>query len=448
MIVIGGVILAGLRLLVRRRGDTASEMAPKAATEPAPAAEASVPDLDPLTVPGFEGRPAIAVLPFDNLSGDPDQEYFADGIAEDLITRLSGWRNFPVIARNSSFTYKGKPVDVKQISRELGARYIVEGSVRRSGSRVRVAAQLIDSATGHHVWAESYDRELRNIFDVQDEIADSIACSVEPALEKSEWKRTLQQQPQELDAWDSYLRGWWHYRQYSKDENARARLLFERAIELDPNFAWAHAMLSVVHYEDVIFQWSESSAQSVSRAERAVRSAMALDDDDALIHFAFGLVCRLTGQLDPAIASFERALRLNPSDALSRYSLGITLAMTGNPDKAIENVETAMRLSPKDSLFHLFLFGMSFAHFAAERFEESVRWAKESLQLNSSHLISLMVLAASYAQLQRLEEARATVEELLRLNPAFSLAGLVMSGWHPVLVERCSEALRKAGMRE
>jgi adenylate cyclase len=448
--VLAGIVFAGVRSLIRRRTETSLDKAP-AGTDEAPSATASsAPDLDPLTVPGFEGRPAIAVLPFDNLSGDPEQEYFADGIAEDLITRLSHCRWFPVIARNSSFTYKGKPVDVKQVSMELGVRYVVEGSVRKVGDRVRISAQLIDATTGHHVWAETYDREIQDIFDIQDEIAESIARSVAPALEKSEWKRTLRQQPQELDAWDSYLRGWWHYRQYSKDENTKARSLFERAIELDPNFAWAYAMLAVTHYEDVAAQWSEFPAQSLSQAEAAVRSAMELEDDDPLINFALGLVRRIMGQLDRAVAAFERALRLDPSDALSLYSLGTTLAFTGKPDKGIEHVETAMRLSPKDLFFHFFLEGMSIAHAVAGRFEESVNWARQAIQFHSAHLGSYAVLAISYVELGRLDEARATVEELLRLNPAYSLAGFrtIMPGWHPAIVERSIESLRKAGLPE
>jgi TolB-like protein len=220
--VLVGIVLAGLRSLVRRRGETAQQTALSAAAiEPAPAAEASPADLDPLTVPGFEGRPAIAVLPFDNLSGDPDQEYFADGIAEDLITRLSTWRDFPVIARNSSFTYKGKAVDVEQVSRDLGVRYVVEGSVRRAANRIRIAAQLIDATSGHHVWAERYDRELRDIFDLQDEITQAVVGSMCPELELFEFTRVVRREPQNLDAWDSSQQGMWHLQRMTREENAR-----------------------------------------------------------------------------------------------------------------------------------------------------------------------------------------------------------------------------------
>ena len=235
IIVIGGVVLAGLRLLVRRRGDTAPKMAPSASAEAAQATDSSgAPDLDPLTVPGFEGRPAIAVLPFDNLSGDPEQEYFADGIAEDLITRLSASRWFPVIARNSSFTYKGKAVDVKQVGRELGVRYVVEGSVRKAEDRIRISAQLIDATTGAHVWAETYDRELRDIFGLQDEITQAIVTSMHPELERLEQERAVRRDPVTLDAWDCILRGWWHLWNYTEGGILAAQRSFERAIELDP----------------------------------------------------------------------------------------------------------------------------------------------------------------------------------------------------------------------
>jgi adenylate cyclase len=196
IMVLAGVLLAGLRSLVRQRSETTQHTVASApVSEPSPASDSQQADLDPLTVPGFEGRPAIAVLPFDNLSGDPEQEYFADGIAEDLITRLSTWRDFPVIARNSSFTYKGRAVDVKQVSRELGVRYVVEGSVRKTGDRVRIAAQLIDATTGGHVWAETYDRHLRDIFEIQDEITEAIAGSMGHPLILSEAKRAIHKEP-------------------------------------------------------------------------------------------------------------------------------------------------------------------------------------------------------------------------------------------------------------
>jgi TolB-like protein len=264
IIVIGGVVLAGLRLLVRRRGEGSTERAPGGTTEQGPAREAPAADLDPLTVPGFEGRPAIAVLPFDNLSGDPEQEYFADGIAEDLITRLSAWRSFPVIARNSSFTYKGKPVDVKQVSRELGARYVVEGSVRKMSDRVRVTAQLIDATTGAHVWAEQFDRELREILALQDEITQAIVASMYPAVFRGEQERVVHLEPQSPDEWECLLRGWWIgvRSELTEEDNVAARQCYERAIDLNPNSSEAYAGLAGTHFNDLQHHWATDPADS------------------------------------------------------------------------------------------------------------------------------------------------------------------------------------------
>jgi TolB-like protein/Tfp pilus assembly protein PilF len=447
--VLAGVLFAGFRSLLRSRAETARKRA-LGGGGVGGARDSSGADLGSLPVPGFEDRHAIAVLPFDNLSGDPDQEYFADGIAEDLLTRLSAWREFPVIARNSSFTYKGKPVDVKQVGRELSARYVVEGSVRKIEDRVRIAIQLIEATTAAHVWAETYDRQIRDIFELQDEIAETVARSAGPALQKSEWKRSSRKKPQQLDAWDSHWRGWWHYTRYSKDENAEARLHFQRATELDPKFASALAGLAVTHCADVRNQWSESPVQSLSRAEEAIRRAVELDDDDPFVHFVVGDLRHLTGQTEAAVAALERALQLDPSYVHGYLMLGMMLATMGKPEQAIEHAETAMRLSPKDPFFHMFLLAASLAHAAAGRDQESVDWAQKSLQVNSSYPLSYLVLAAGHANLGHSEEARATVQALLKMNPASSLTGLkvAMSSWHPAFAGRSIDALRKAGLPE
>ncbi len=276
-----------------------------------------------LTVPGFSGRPAIAVLPFDNLSGDPEQEYFADGIAEDLITRLSSWRWFPVIARNSSFSYKGKSVDVRQVSRELGVRYVVEGSVRKAGNRVRVSAQLIDATTGHHLWAERYDRELEGIFELQDEITETIVVSLEPAMDKVERERALRQDPRNLQAWDCVQRGWWHMFQFAKDDNLKARSYFLKASELDPHFSSPFSGLALSHYLDVTYQWSESPAQSLASIYQAAEKAVSLDDNDAIAHYARGLACWTMGEYEQGIVEAERGIALNPSYAHSYSGQGV-----------------------------------------------------------------------------------------------------------------------------
>jgi adenylate cyclase len=450
MIVIGGVVLAGLRLLVRRRGEAAPEVKSTASAESDSAADASAPDLDPLTVPGFEGRPAIAVLPFDNLSGDPDQEYFADGIAEDLITRLSAWRDFPVIARNSSFTYKGKAVDVKQVSQELGVRYVVEGSVRKVGEQVRISAQLIDATTGAHVWAETYDRDLRDIFAIQDEITEAIVGRMHPELIRSETVRASRKDPANLDAWECYWRGWWHRLRLTKEDNSRARHLFQKASELDPQSAWPFVGLSIAHRSDLMNQWTDSRPDSVVEMERTAQRALALDPDDPYCQLAWGMACEATGDSDKAVATFETIVRLNPSMAEAFFHLGKALAGMNRPAEAIPCLERARRLSPHDMWMHDVLAMLALACIAAGQPEEALGFAQQSVQRKPDNITGRLILAGCYAELERIAEARAAVEELLRLSPGFTLTGLrpFLSGWDPLLAGRTIDALRKAGLPE
>jgi len=402
--------------------------------------------LDPkgFTVPGFAGRHAIAVLPFENLGGDPEQEYFADGITEDLITRLSALRLFPVIARNSSFVYKGKAVDIRRVSRELGVHYVVEGSVRKADNRVRVSAQLIDAITGHHIWAERYDRELRDIFALQDDLTETIVASAGPALSRAEISRAMRHSPESLDAWDCVQRGLWHLFRYTKDDNAKAQFLLRRAIELHPGSSAAFSLLAFSHMFEIIYQWSESGPQSCADAIRAAERSVALDDDNPTALTALGLGCSLGGQYERAIAVLERAIRLNPSSALAHWALGTALAPSGCPDCAIPMIEKAIRLSPHDPWMHEFLFNIAAAHFLAERYQEAIVWAKRSLQLRFDQPGVHRLLAASHGYLGQAEEARAALDALLRLVPDFSAAHL--SVFLPLSVaERYLSGLRRAG---
>ena len=413
----------------------------QAEEEPAPAGPAE------LSVPGFAGRHAIAVLPFDNLSGDPEQEYFADGLAEDLLTRLSAFREFPVIARNSSFVYKGKAVDLKAVSRELGVRYVVEGSVRKAGGRVRVTAQLIDATSGHHVWAERYDRQLSDLFALQDDITEKIVASLVPALTRVEIRRAVRQPPQNLDAWDCVQRGLWHLLQYSRDDNVEAQAWARRAIELHPDSSAAFTILAFSHLFEVVYQWSESPARSREEAVCAAEKSVALDESDPNAHFALGFASSLAGQHERAMAALQRAIELNPSSALAHWALGAALTPCGCPDSAIPLIEKAIRLSPHDPWMHEFLFNIAAAHFAAERYEEAVTFAKRSLQSRSEQPGAHRLLAASYGHLGRTGEARAALDALLRLAPDLSAAQLRVF-LPPALVERYVEGLRKAGWKE
>jgi TolB-like protein len=448
--VLAGVLFAGVRSLVRRRGEVAQERTPAGSTEAQAAADSSVTELDPLTVPGFEGRPAIAVLPFDNLSGDPEQEYFADGIAEDLITRLSAWRQFPVIARNSSFTFKGKAVDVKQVSRELGVRYVVEGSVRRSAGRVRIAAQAIDATTGHHVWAETYDRELREIFELQDEISEAVVASMYPELEQFERERTARHEPKDLDAWDAVQKGWWHYWQFSKEENEKARLLFRSSAEADPHLAGAFSGLAHTHYIDIIFQWTDSPDRSIHGLEHAARKSVALDSTDPLGQLALGRWYFVTGQRDKVLPCFELAVLLNPSLAYGYFVFGLYLARAGKPEEGIAKIEKGMRLSPRDPRTWMGFLYMAQAHLAAGRYEQAVEWAQKSLQQGPDYAASHRILAVSYAHCGELGEAKKALAEALRLQPDFSVVRLkqALLSADPAFTECLADGLRKAGLPE
>jgi adenylate cyclase len=406
--------------------------------------------MEELTVPGFHGAPAVAVLPFDNLSGDSEQEYFADGIAEDLITRLSAFREFPVIARNSSFTYKGKSVDVKQMSRELGARYVVEGSVRRAGDRVRISAQLIDATTGAHVWAERYDRELKDVFAVQDEITEAIVASMYPDLLQSELARAARKETGSLDAWESVQRGSWHFIQNVKSDNTKARAFFERASELDPQFARAFFGLALTHYADLVSEWTPSRDRSIQELNQAARRGVALDNKDPFGQLVLGRTYWVTGDIKKAVACAEVAVQLDPSFAHAYLSLGLFLAHAGRPEEAIENIERGMRLSPRDLMMHLASSYLAQAHFGAGRYEEAVDWAQRSVQQRPDYDHSYRTLAASYAHLGQLDEARAALREAVRMVPEFSLGGLKLlwSGSDPAFLEPYLDGLRKAGLKE
>jgi TolB-like protein/Flp pilus assembly protein TadD len=401
------------------------------------------------TVPGFAGRPAIAVLSFENLSGDPEQEYFADGLAEDLITRLSTWRWFPVIARNSSFVYKGQTLDVRRVSRELGARYIVEGSVRRAGERVRVTAQLIDASTGHHVWAERYDRELQDIFALQDEITEAIVASMNPELRQFETERAARRESENLDAWDSVQRAWWHMFQPGRGRNEKARALYRRAIELDPHSVWAFYGLCMTYVNDVINMTSESREDSLEEAVAAAKRCIELDDQDALGHCALGAAYTLLGRRGENLAAFEVAVELNPSLATGYQWLGTSLAWAGQSEEAIVNCEKAMRLSPKDPMTHVSLHGIALAHFVAGRYEEAAKWSRRSLQHRPDSALAGCILAASLAQAGRLDEATAAIAATFpRARPSLSRVLQNVAHADPDVAERFLEGLRKAGLPE
>ena len=339
-------------------------------------------------------RPIVAVLPFTNMSGDPEQEYFADGLTEDIITVLSQTRMFPVIARNSTFTYKGMAVLAQQVAEELGARYIVEGGVRKGGSQVRITAQLIDSETGHHVWAEKYDRELDDIFAVQDEITQRITSIIVPTLEQAEQKRVATKRTDILDAWDCYLRGKAHLNELTKQGTIDARAMFERAIALDAAYSQAYAEIAHSHYRDVVFGFSDDEAESLGRWMEAARRAVALDDEDAWGHIVLGMAFARNRQFDLAAAQCKRAMELEPAGR-GQIFYGVQLIYLHKPDEGIPFIEAGLDLSPKDPYSYFYMTRLADAHLQCRRYEQAIEWAQKAIGRRPDYVEARLVAAAS-----------------------------------------------------
>jgi adenylate cyclase len=391
-------------------------------------------------------RPAVAVLPFENISGDPEQEYFADGLTEDIITVLSHWRSFPVIARNSTFAYKGKSSDIRQVGKELGARYVIEGSVRKAGDRVRVTAQLINSENGHHVWAERYDRELSDIFEVQDELTRRIAATVAPELERSEHSRAKSKKPENLDAWDCVQRGMSHLYDFSEEGNARAREMFERAIAIDSDCAAAYTGLAWSHVRDMQFGVAVDRQDTAAKALVAGHRAVQLDRSDTYAYLVRGISAQWSRDHDLAVSDLETEVRLNPSSAHGYGSLGHELALVGRPEEGIKCLETALTLNPQDPRNHMFFAFLARAHLSARHYDDAVSWARKAVQWATTHPLTHLILAASLGYAGRLEEARAELDACERVRPGYTANA---DNWHPYKhaedQEHFLDGLRKAG---
>jgi TolB-like protein/class 3 adenylate cyclase/Flp pilus assembly protein TadD len=399
----------------------------------------------PLALPD---KPSIAVLPFQNISGDPEQEYFADGMVEEIITALSRIRWFFVIARNSTFTYKGRAVDVKQVARELGVRYVLEGSVRKSGNRIRVTAQLVEAATGNHVWAERYDRDLADIFAVQDEITERVVAAIEPELYAAEQVRSQSKPPDSLDAWECVLRALSLIGKGTRDENTEAEALCRRAIAIAPGYGRAHSLLAWVLLRRTV--WSGDLRTVVPEISAELHTAFAIDDRDPWAYFAQGILLLRLHRFGEAVRTLRRALELNPNFALAHAFLANVLATQGTHQEAVNSAEHALRLSPRDRLVGLYSsLAMTIADFAAGRYPECVTWARNMIEKSPEHLAGHFYLTAALAmggELTAVGEARDT---LLRIRPEFSLTWM-NENMPPTgeLAERLREGLRKAGVPE
>jgi adenylate cyclase len=393
-------------------------------------------------------RPSIAVLPFQNMSGDAEQEYFADGMVEDIITGLSRFKWLFVIARNSTFAYKGRSVDIKQIGRELGVRYVLEGSVRKAAGRVRITTQLIDAETGAHVWAERYDRPMDDIFALQDEITLSTVAAIEPSVRRAEIERAKRKRPENLDAYDLVLRAT-PFADTGMPDGASAALPFlERAISLDPNYALAHGQAAFCN--EILYIRAGRREEIRSAAIRHAHSAIALGPDDASALVYGGIAIGLV-EHDRALAQevFESALAVSPSAAWAYLWGALILGWGGDADRAIEWGERGIRLSPFDPWITAALHGISMGHFLNSRYDEAAKAARRAIRSKPGFSISHMFLAAALAKLGRMDEAKAAAERVLQLQPNFSSTGQCTAiGCVPILAVPLIEALRAAGLPE
>jgi TolB-like protein len=398
------------------------------------------------SVPGPDGR-AIAVLPFVNMSGEPEQEYFSDGISEDIITAISRLRWFAVISRTSSFAFKGRSVPMKQIAEELGVGYLVEGSVRKSGDRVRITAQLNDAATGSQLWAERYERNLSDIFAVQDEITEAIVAAIEPQLYAAEHLRARRRARENLDAWHLVMRALAHFWRVTVEDNAMAQELLGQAIAIDPNCAQALAVLAVSHIFGARMGW-ENVAAATKAAERAAFMAFRADSEDPWAHLALGCTYPYLGRIEDSLAAFESALRLNPSFSLAQGCYGLVLSWCGRWREGAEAARRALRLSPRDPFSAVYYGIAGYAAFVERDYDEAIRLSREGIRQRTDFAGGYRVLTAAAAMAGDLDLARTALQELRRVQPNISLTWA--ESQLPLKEEserqHFLEALRRAGL--
>jgi len=391
-------------------------------------------------------KPSIAVLPFVNMSRDPEQEYFSDGMTEEIITALSKVPNLFVISRNSTFNYKGKPVKVKQVSEELGVRYVLEGSVRKIGDRVRITAQLIDALSGHHLWAERYDRDLKEIFALQDEITMKVITALQVELTAGEMAGMMAKGTKNIDAFIKYLQAYELISRANKERNAQAKKILEEAVALDPEYPRLYMGLAMVHMYDMWYDTTESPDQSLDRAFELAQKAISLDNSNATAHGILGQVYAMKRQYDRAIAECERAVSLDPNSAENIFWLGMTLNWAGRTEEAIPYIQNAIRLNPLPPA--LYFVQLAVAYRDSGQYEKAIEACKKALQREPNTQFAYIHMAISYIRLAREKEARAAAAEILKINPKFSLEryAKILPFPQPV-ADLVIEDLRKAGLK-
>jgi TolB-like protein len=392
-------------------------------------------------------KPSIAVLPFQNMSGDPEQEYFADGMVEEIITGLSRIRWLFVIARNSTFTYKGRAVDVKQVGRELGVRYVLEGSVRKGANRVRITAQLIDSSTGAHLWADRFEGTLDDIFDLQDQVTTSVLGAIAPKLEQAEIERAKRKPTESLDAYDFFLRGMASF--YRGTSQSEALRLFHKAIELDPEFASAYGMAAWCYVQRKNWGKMSDPPEEIAEAAWLSQQAVELGQDNAVALCSGGFaLAQMVGSLETGAALIDRALVLDPNLAAAWFVSGWVRVYLGQPEAAIESFARAMRLNPLDPLLFVMQTGTAAAHFLAGRYHDASSWAEQSVRQNPNYLPALRMTAASHALAGRLAQARKAMARVREIDPAVRITNLthLVPFRRPEDFARYAEGLRIAGL--
>jgi TolB-like protein/class 3 adenylate cyclase len=403
----------------------------------------------PPMTPAMPNKPSIAVLPFTNMGSDTEQDYFADGISEDIINALAKWRWLFVIARNTSFVYKGRAVDIKALGRELGVRYVLEGSVRKAGNRVRITAQLIEAANGAHIWSERYDRDLADIFAVQDEITESVVGAIEPELLQVERDRAARRSREGMDVWDHYARGMWLFYQFSPDHHDEAAQQMRLAIERDPTSAYGHMGLARVLNSKIWWGFSTDPEAERTVAYAAARRAAEIDDRDSYVQYGLAWTNLVTDHQEEAVAAAQKSIDLTPNFALGYFALSVSRVFLGRPDQAADPFQRAMRLSPHEPLTFFFSNFQALAQYQLGRYEEAALIARQSIALRPFETL-YRTLAAACGQLGRLVEAEAALAEMVRLMPSGAARCWEFAYPYADLShhEHFLDGLRKAGLSE